>query len=69
MFFCCSYSLITYTSSVDKISNVCFRPLVDSDGLHMAATLHENVYKLWSPYNLLENEKRKMNVVFQLYMY
>lgn len=52
-----SYSLNTYTSSVDRISKLCFRPSVDSDNLHMAATLHENVYKLWSPYNFLENDK------------
>lgn len=54
-----SYKLNTYTSSVDRISKLCFRPSVDSDGLHMVATLHENVYKLWSPYNLSEDEKSK----------
>ncbi|VVC36323.1 Hypothetical protein CINCED_3A020846 [Cinara cedri] len=52
-----SYSLNTYTSSVDRITKVLFRPSVDSDGLHMAATLHEDVFKLWSPYNLSENIK------------
>jgi len=54
-----TYSLNTYTSSVDKISEIYFRPFVDSNGLHMAATLHDDVYKLWSPYNLLENHKTK----------
>lgn len=52
-----SYSLNTYTSSVDRISKVCFRPSVDSNGLHMAVTLHKNIFKLWSPYNLLNNDK------------
>lgn len=54
-----SYSLNTYTSSVDRISKVYFRPSVDSDGLHMVATMHQDVYKLWSPYDLLENDKSK----------
>lgn len=56
------YSLNTYTSSVDRISKVFFRPLMDSDGLHMTATLHKNVYKLWSPYDLLKNDKRKIKL-------
>lgn len=51
------YKLNTYTNSVDRISKLCFRPSVDSDGLHMVATLHENLYKLWSPYNLSEDVK------------
>jgi len=44
---------------VDRISKLCFRPSVDSDGSHMVATLHKDMYKLWSPYNLLEDEKSK----------
>lgn len=35
---------------------------MDSDGLHMAATLHDDVYKFWSPYNVSENVKRKIKV-------
>lgn len=62
-----SYSLNTYTSSVDRITNVCFRPSIDSDGLHMAATMHNNVYKLWSPYNLSENE-RKIKICFLVFI-
>ncbi|KAL4142352.1 hypothetical protein QTP88_004830 [Uroleucon formosanum] len=51
------YKLNTYTNSVDRISKLYFRPSVDLDGSHMVATLHKDVYKLWSPYNLLEDEK------------
>lgn len=54
-----SYSLNTYTSSVDRITKILFRPSVDSYGLHMATTLHEDVFKLWSPYTLSENNKSK----------
>jgi len=41
---------------------------VDSYGLHMASTLHEDVYKLWSPYNLLENDKSNINVIIIKYI-
>lgn len=61
-----SYSLNTYTSSVDRISKVLFRPSVDSYGLHMATTLHEGVFKLWSPYNLSENNKSNYKIIFKV---
>ncbi|XP_050438746.1 WD repeat-containing protein 75 [Adelges cooleyi] len=51
------YSLNTYTSSVDRISKICFRPFLNCNDLHMAATIHENCYKLWTPYSFLKNDK------------